>query len=76
MPSDMMEEYALSLILTGWDQDQEWAEIWQEGNDSTVVWESFDGWEISELESFATALVEKLRDAYDLALEYEGRGKR
>ena len=76
MPSDMMEEYALSLILAEWDQAQEWAEIWRDGNESTLICEAFEEWDIGRLESFATALVEKLRDAYDLALEYEGGGKR
>lgn len=76
MPSDMMEEYALSLVLTEWDREQEWEEVWREGNEATLVWEAFERWERERLESFASDLVEKLREAYSLALQYEGEGKK
>jgi hypothetical protein len=72
----MMEEYALSLVLTEWDREQEWEEVWRDGNEATVICESFEDWDIGSLESFASDLVEKLRDAYSLALQYEGGDKR
>lgn len=74
MPSDIMEEYGLSLVLTGWDIEEEWGEVFTEGNEKTIVWERFEGWTLHEVEEYASQIVETLRRAYDLALESEGAG--
>jgi hypothetical protein len=74
MPSDMMEEYALSLVLTSWDSEEEWGEVFTEGNEKTLVWEVFEHWDIHKVEEYAFDILGKLRQAYELALESEGEG--
>jgi hypothetical protein len=72
MPSDMMEEYALSLVLTSWDTEEEWDQVFTEGNEKTLVWEVFEHWSIHKVEEYASDILGKLRQAYELALEAEG----
>ena len=72
MPSDIMEEYALSLVLTSWNTEEEWDEVFTEGNESTLVWERFEHWDIHKVEEYAFDILGKLRQAYELALEAEG----
>lgn len=68
MPSDLMENYALEIVLTDWNDEQEWEEVFEEGNPDTVVWDSFSDWDIYSVKNYAEEIVKQLRKAYELGV--------
>jgi len=68
MPSDLMENYALEIVLTDWNDEQEWEEVFEERNPDTVVWDSFSDWDIYSVKNYAEEIVKQLRKAYELGV--------
>ena len=68
MPSDLMENYALEIVLTDWNPNQEWEEVFEEGNQDTVIWDSFSDWDIHSVKNYAEEIVKQLRNAYELGV--------
>jgi hypothetical protein len=68
MPSDIMEDYALSLVLADWNTEQEWEEIFEEGNPDTIIWDSLEDWDIYSVKNYAEQIVRQLRRAYELGV--------
>ena len=66
MPSDIMENYALEIVLTDWNPNHEWEEVFEEGNPDTVVWDNFSDWDIHSVKNYAEEIVRQLRRAYEL----------
>jgi hypothetical protein len=71
MPSDLMENYALEIVLTGWNDEQEWEEVFEEGNPDTVIWDSFSDWDIHSVKNYAEEIVKQLRRAYEIGASVE-----
>jgi hypothetical protein len=69
MPSDVMEDYALSLVLADWNTEQEWEEVFEEGNPDTIVWDSLEDWGIYSIKNYAEQIVRQLRRAYELGVK-------
>ena len=68
MPSDVMEDYALSLVLADWNTEQEWEEVFEEGNPDTIIWDSLEDWDIHSVKNYAEQIVRQLRRAYELGV--------
>jgi hypothetical protein len=71
MPSDIMEDYALSLVLADWNTEQEWEEVFEEGNPDTIIWDSLEDWDIYSVKNYAEQIVRQLRRAYELGASVE-----
>ena len=68
MASDTMENYALEIVLTDWNEEQEWEKIFEEDNPDTIIWDSFSDWDIYSIKNYAEEIVQQLRKAYELGV--------
>ena len=75
MASDIIENYALEIVLTDWNEEQEWEKIFEEDNPDTVIWDSFSDWDIYSIKNYAEEIVQQLRKAYELGVKTQKETK-
>ena len=55
-----LENAILGNFLTEWDSEQSFNEIFKEGNESTIVWEPYEYWELDTLKNHIKEIIKSV----------------